>query len=327
MRALLVETLGPIGTHRVHHDVSIPEPGPGEALVEVKAAGVNYPDLLIIQGLYQFKPDLPFSPGGEGAGVVTAVGEGVDLVAPGDEVSFVQPHGAFREQVVVPAHRLVQKPGFMNFEETAAFGLTYGTSYYALKQRAGLKPGETVVVLGAAGGVGSAAVELATAMGAHVIAAASTDEKLAFCESLGATGTINYATEDLKNRIRDLAAGRGADVIYDPVGGHHSDAAFRAIGWNGRYLVVGFSTGDIPKIPLNLPLLKHAAIVGVFWGAWAEQDPRDHAANMGELYQMVQAGKIRPQIDSVFDLDDHAEAFGRLAGRKVMGKVVLRIAD
>jgi NADPH2:quinone reductase len=311
----------------VHDDVAAPVPGPGEAVVEVRAAGLNFPDLLIVQGLYQFRPELPFSPGGEGAGVVVAIGEGVDLVAPGDEVSFMTTHGAFREQVVVPAHRLVRKPVFMTFEETAAFNLTYGTSYYALKQRARLLPGETVVVLGAAGGVGSAAVELGAAMGANVIAAASTDDKLEFCHSLGATATVNYTTEDLKARIRELTDGRGADVIYDPVGGDHAEAAFRSIGWNGRYLVVGFSSGVIPKFPLNLPLLKHASIVGVFWGAWTEQDPNAHAANMSELSQMVHSGKIRPRIDAVFDLDDHVEAFGRIAARKVMGKVVLKISD
>ena len=326
MRALLVETLGPVGTHRVHDGVQVPTPGPGEAFVEMRAAGVNFPDLLIMQGLYQFRPTLPFSPGGEGAGIVTAVGDGVEAVVAGDEVSFVIPHGAFREMVIVPAHRLVRKPMFMSFEETAAFGLTYGTSYYALKQRAGLRPGETMVVLGAAGGVGSAALELGVALGAQVIAAAGTDEKLEFCKSIGATGAINYTTEDLKNRIRELTDGRGVDVIYDPVGGHHTESAFRAIAWNGRHLVVGFSTGDIPSLPLNLPLLKHAGVVGVFWGAWAEQNPADHTANMGELYQMVQAGKIKPQIDAVYELDQHDEAFAMIAERRVKGKVVLRIS-
>jgi NADPH2:quinone reductase len=287
---------------------------------------VNFPDLLIVQGLYQFRPELPFSPGGEGAGIVTAVGEGVDLVAPGDEVSFMLTHGAFREQVVVPAHRLVRKPDFMSFEETAAFGLTYGTSYYALKQRADLRPGERLVVLGAAGGVGSAAVELGAAMGATVIAAASTDEKLEFCRELGATAVINYTSEDLKESIRELTAGRGADVVYDPVGGELTESAFRAIGWNGRYLVVGFSSGTIPQLPLNLPLLKHASVVGVFWGAWTEQDPKDHASNMGELYQMVQAGRIKPRIDAVYELEQHDEAFAHIADRRVKGKVVLRIS-
>lgn len=326
MRALLIEQLGPIGTHRVHHDVAVPEPGPGEALVDVRAAGVNFPDLLIAQGLYQVRPELPFSPGGEGAGVVVAVGDGVDLVSVGDEVSFVLTHGAFREQVLVPAHRLIRKPTFMSFEETAAFGLTYGTSYYALKQRARIRPGERLVVLGAAGGVGSAAVELGAAMGAMVVAAASTEEKLAFCTELGAAATINYATDDLKTRIRELTDGRGADVVYDPVGGDHAEAAFRAIAWNGRYLVVGFSSGTIPALPLNLPLLKHASVVGVFWGAWTERDPREHAANMGELYQMVQAGKIKPRIDAVFDLEEHEAAFAHISERRVKGKVVLRIS-
>lgn len=326
MRALLVETLGPVGTHHVHDGLDVPVPGPGEALIDVKAAGVNFPDLLIMQGMYQFKPELPFSPGGEGAGVVAAIGEGVDHVSPGDEVSFMTVHGAFQEKLVVPARQLLTKPSFMSFEETAAFSLTYGTSYYALKQRAALRPGENLVVLGAAGGVGSAAVELATAMGANVIAAASTEEKLEFCASLGASAGINYTTEDLKNRIRDLTKGHGADVIYDPVGGDFAESAFRAIAWNGRHLVVGFSSGSIPGMPLNLPLLKHASVIGVFWGAWTEQDPKAHAANMGELYQMVQAEKIRPHIDGVFDLADHDAAFARIADRKVMGKVVLKIA-
>lgn len=326
MRALLVEQLGPPETHRVHDDVEPPLPGPGEVVVEVRAAGVNYPDLLVMQGLYQFRPDLPFSPGGEGAGVVAALGDGVEGVRVGDEVSFLSSHGAFREQVVLAAATLVPKPSFMTFEESAAFAFTYGTSYYALKQRARLEPGETVAVLGAAGGVGSAAVELAVAMGAEVIAAASTEEKLEFCSGLGATGTINYATDDLKTRLRELTGGDGVDVIYDPVGGEHSEAAFRAIAWNGRHLVVGFTAGDIPALPLNLPLLKHASVVGVFWGAWVQRNPKAHAANMAELHQMVQAEKIRPKIDRVFDLEDHAAAFAWIAGREVMGKVVLKIS-
>lgn len=325
MRALLVEQLGPPETHRVH-DIDPPSPGPGEVVVDVHAAGVNYPDLLVMQGLYQLRPDLPFSPGGEGAGVVSALGEGVDGVAIGDEVSFMASHGAFREQVAVPVSSLHDKPSSLSFEEAAAFAFTYGTSYYALKQRARLEPGEIVAVLGAAGGVGSAAVELAVAMGAEVIAAAGTEEKLEFCVGLGATGTIDYTTDDLKTRLRELTDGAGVNVIYDPVGGGLSESAFRSIAWNGRHLVVGFTAGDIPALPFNLPLLKHASIVGVFWGAWVQRNPRAHAANMAELHQMVQAGKIKPRIDSVFDLEDHAAAFARIADRKVMGKVVLRMA-
>jgi NADPH2:quinone reductase len=326
MRALLVEQLGPPESHRVHDDVEPPRPGPGEVVVDVRAAGVNYPDLLVMRGLYQFRPELPFSPGGEGAGVVSAVGEGVEAFDVGDEVSFLGSHGAFREKVAVPAATLVDKPSFMSFEEAAALSFTYGTSYYALKQRARLEPGETVAVLGAAGGVGSAAVELAVAMGAEVIAAASTEEKLEFCTELGATGTINYTTDDLKTRLRALTDDAGVDVIYDPVGGELSEAAFRAIAWNGRHLVVGFTAGDIPALPLNLPLLKHASVVGVFWGAWVQRNPKAHAANTAELHQMVQAERIRPRIDSVFELDDHVAAFARIADRKVMGKVVLRIS-
>lgn len=327
MRALLVEQLGPVGTHRVHDDVPAPAPGPGEALIEVEAAGVNFPDLLIVQGLYQFKPELPFAPGGEGAGTVLAVGADVRSFAPGDEVTFIEPFGAFQEQVVVRAERLVRKPPFMSFEEAAAFTLTYGTSYYALKQRARLQPGESLLVLGAAGGVGSAAVELGAAMGAEVIAAASTEDKRQFAESLGAGATIDYVNDDLKTRVRELTGGRGADVVYDPVGGEHTEAAFRAIAWNGRHLVVGFSSGTIPRLPLNLALLKHASLVGVFWGAWTEHDPKDHAANMEELYQMVHSGTIRPRIEAVLPLERHDEAFALLADRKVKGKVVLKIAD
>lgn len=327
MRALLVENLGPVGTHQVRDGLPVPEPGPGQVRVAVVAAGVNFPDLLIVQGLYQLRPELPFSPGGEGAGVVTAVGEGVEGVDLGDEVAFVTGHGAFAEEIVVDAAGLVEKPAFMSFEEAAAFGLTYGTSYYALKQRAGLRRGESLVVLGAAGGVGSAAVELGAAMGATVIAAAASEAKRSFCLELGASATIDYTSEDLKGRIREITDGHGADVVFDPVGGEHSEAAFRSIAWNGRHLVVGFATGTIPEIPLNLALLKHASVVGVFWGAWAAREPKSHAANMNELYQMVQAGQIRPRIDTVFDLDQHADAFAMLAGRAVRGKVVLRIAN
>lgn len=327
MRALIVEQLGPPESHRVQDDLAPPRPGPGEVVVDVRAAGVNYPDLLVMQGLYQFRPDLPFSPGGEGAGVVSAVGEGVEAFEVGDEVSFLSSHGAVSEKVAIPASSLVEKPAFMSFAEAAAFSFTYGTSYYALKQRARLEPDETVAVLGAAGGVGSAAVELAVAMGAEVIAAASTEEKLEFCAGLGAAGTVNYTTDDLKTRLRELTGGHGVNVVYDPVGGALSEAAFRAIAWNGRHLVVGFTAGQIPALPLNLPLLKHASVVGVFWGAWVQRNPKAHAANMAELHQMVQAEKIRPRIDAVFELDDHVEAFARIADRKVMGKVVLRISD
>lgn len=324
MRAVVCEELGPPENLKVK-EMPDPVPGPGEAVVDVKAAGFNFPDTLIVQGLYQVKPEMPFSPGGEAAGVVSAVGEGVTNVAIGDRVIAMGAYGAFAEKVVRPAVALRPMCEGMDFETAAAYSLTYGTSYYALKQRAQLQAGETLLVLGAAGGVGMAAVELGKVMGARVIAAASSDEKLEACRSAGASETINYAKEDLKSAVKSLTQGKGADVIYDPVGGDLAEQAFRSAAWNGRFLVIGFASGAIPKLPLNLALLKSASAVGVFWGAWVEREPRESFKNFAEIDQMYVEGKIKPLVSEVHPMDEFARAYESLLSRRAKGKVVLRI--
>lgn len=324
MRALLCTELGPASQLSVR-DVDDPTPGPGQVVIDVEAAGLNFPDTLIIEGNYQFKPDLPFSPGGEAAGTVAAVGEGVDSVAVGDRVIALSSSGAFAEKWLVDVSALGPIPPSLDSVSAAAFGLTYGTSYHALKNRVELQPGETLLVLGAAGGVGSAAVELGKVMGATVIAAASTPEKLAWASDLGADHTINYATEDVRDRIKELTEGRGVDVVYDPVGGELTEAAVRSTAWNGRLAVVGFAAGDIPSIPLNLPLLKGMSLVGVFWGRWLSEEPESHRQNLSELAAMIADGRIRPRVSAEFDLDDYEEAFAMFTDRKVMGKAVFRI--
>lgn len=324
MRAVVCEEFGPPANLKVK-EVAEPVAGPGEAVVDVMAAGFNFPDTLIVQGLYQVKPDRPFSPGGEAAGVVAAVGEGVSNVAVGDKVIAMGAHGAFAEKVVRPAGALRPICEGMDFETAAAYSLTYGTTYYALKQRAQLQPGETLLVLGAAGGVGMAAVELGKVMGAKVIAAASSDEKLAACRTAGAAETINYASEDLKAAVKSLTQGKGADVIYDPVGGDLAELAFRSAAWNGRFLVIGFASGTIPKLPLNLALLKSASAVGVFWGAWVEREPRESFKNFAEIDVMYQEGKIKPLVSEVHPMEDFAKAYDSLLSRRAKGKVVLKI--
>lgn len=321
MKAVVCHELGPADRLRLE-EVPAPEPGPGEVVVDVRAAALNFPDTLIIEGKYQFRPDLPFVPGAEASGIVAEVGAEVDGVAVGDRVAAVGVSGAFAERWSVPATSLIPVPDELSFEEAAGFGLTYGTSYYALKQRAGLQAGETLLVLGAAGGVGAAAVEIGAALGAHVIAAASTEEKLAFTRELGAAETINYATEDLRGRLKELAPA-GADVVYDPVGGDLSEAALRSTAWGGRFLVIGFASGDIPSIPLNLALLKGASIVGVFWGNWAQRDPAASQQNFAELAGKVAAGELRPRVSRVFPAEDYEAAFAELTGRTAIGKVVL----
>ncbi len=322
MRAVVCRELGP-PDQLVLDDLPAPEAGPGQVLVDVRAAGLNYPDLLIIQGRYQMQPDLPFVPGAEAAGVVAAVGDGVANVAPGDRVAVTPPVGAFAEQVVAPATHVMPIPPSLSFEQAAGFSIAYGTSYHALQQRAQLRRGETLLVLGAGGGVGSTAVELGKALGATVIAAASTGEKLAYAESKGADLVLNYQEEDLKERVREMTGGRGADVVYDPVGGDYSEPAVRATGWNGRYLVIGFASGQIPSIPLNLPLLKGVSIVGVFWGSWATRDPEASHQNFRELFEMVDDGRIEPEATEVYDLADYEEAFRVIAERRARGKLVL----
>ncbi len=306
-----------------------PDPVPGDAdvVVDVTAAGLNFPDLLLVQGLYQHRPELPFVPGGEGSGVVAGTGAHVDGVAPGDEVIFVSLTGAFAERAVAAATHVFPKPADMPFDVAAAFAFTYGTSYHALKQRAELEPGETLAVLGASGGVGSAAVELGKAMGATVIACASTDEKLAFARSLGADETVNYSTRELRAALKDLTGGRGVDVVYDPVGGSVTEPALRSTAWAGRYLVIGFAAGEIPKIPLNLPLLKGYSVVGVFWGTWLQREPATARRNMEELTAMYTEGRIAPRVTDIFALEDHREAFRAMQERRATGKVVVQIRD
>lgn len=322
MRALVCKDFAPYQNLTVEE---APEPPLGEGMVmlDVKAAGVNFPDILLVEGKYQMKPPTPFVPGMEAAGVISALGDKVQGVKEGDRVIAATMLGAFAEKVPVHFSQVVPMPDSMSFEEGAALTTIYGTSYHALKDRARLKEGETVLVLGAAGGVGIATVQLAKAMGAKVIAAASSDEKLQFCRDNGADETINYTTEDLKARAKELSGGKGVDVVYDPVGGDYAEPALRATGWDARYLVIGFASGPIPKIPLNLALLNSRNIQGVFWGAWAGQNPRANAQNLKEIFDFYEAGKIKPQVSASYALDDYAKAFEDLLERRVKGKVVL----
>lgn len=324
MRALVCQDFAPYDQMTVQ---DIPEPalGEGMVMVDVKAAGVNFPDILLVEGKYQMKPPTPFVPGMEAAGVVSALGAGAEGVKVGDRVIVATMLGAFAEKV--PAHfsQVVPMPDAMSFEQGAALTTIYGTSYHALKDRAKLKAGETVLVLGAAGGVGIAAVQLAKAMGARVIAAASTDEKCAFARESGADETVNYVSEDLKDKVKALTGGKGVDVVYDPVGGDYAEAALRASGWESRYLVVGFASGPIPKIPLNLALLNARNILGVFWGAWVAREPRANAQNMKEIFDLFDAGRIDPRVSAAYPIEDYARAFEDLLQRRVKGKVVLTL--
>ena len=300
-----------------------PTPGPGQVVLDVMAAGVNFPDVLIIQGKYQFKPALPFTPGSELSGVVRAVGAGASHLTVGDKVIAFSAQGAFAQQIAVPAQACMPMPPGMDFDTAAAITLTYGTSHHAVVDRAALKPGETMLVLGAAGGVGLAAIEIGKALGARVIAAASSDDKLAVCREHGADATINYSTEDLREAIKAATGGKGPDVIYDPVGGIYAEPAFRSIGWRGRYLVVGFANGEIPKLPLNLTLLKGASLMGVFWGEFAKREPKANMAAMRQLMGWLAEGKIKPRISARYALADTASALNDMAARKVTGKVVI----
>lgn len=307
-----------------------PEPDEGEVLIEVKAAGVNYPDTLIIRDLYQFKPPRPFTPGTEVSGTVMAVGEGVKRVKVGDQVfAIMMQNGGFATHALAKQHEIVPLPEGMSHEQAAAFMMTYGTSYYALKDRAQLKEGESLLILGAAGGVGSAAIELAKAMGARVIAAVSSQEKADFCKSLGADETIVYPRElnkdaqrALSKEIKQVVGANGVDVVYDAVGGPYAEPALRSMAWEGRYLVVGFPAG-IPAPPLNLTLLKSCQIVGVFWGAAVMRDPAAHAKNVAEMCDLFQAGKISPRVTKTFSLEDGAAALTHLESRSATGKVVI----
>ena len=322
MKAILCKQFGPPES-LVYEDAPAPKAGAGEVVVTMKAASVNFPDVLIIQNKYQFKPPLPFSPGSELAGVVKEIGEGVKNVKPGDKVIAFTGHGAFAEEVKTEAARLIPLPQKMDFATGAAFILTYGTTDHALRDRAALKAGESLLVLGAAGGVGLAAIEIGKALGARVIACASTADKLAVCREHGADETINYATEDLRERIKALTDGKGVDVVYDAVGGPYSEPAFRSIAWRGRLLVVGFAAGDIPKLPLNLPLLKGASIVGVFWGDFARREPRAFGESVAQLGRWYAEGKLRPHVSQTFPLAKAVDALKLMAARQVKGKVVL----
>jgi NADPH2:quinone reductase len=325
MKAVLCKQFGPPDS-LVVEELASPRAGPGEVVVAVKAASVNFPDVLIIQNKYQFKPPLPFSPGSELAGVVKELGAGVQGFRPGDRVMAFTTYGAFAEEVKTEASRLVALPEKMDFVTGAAFLLTYATSDHALRDRGQLAAGETLLVLGAAGGVGLAAIEIGKALGARVIAAASSEDKLAVCRSHGADATINYAAEDLRERVKALTEGRGVDVIYDPVGGPYSEPAFRSLAWRGRLLVVGFAAGEIPKLPLNLALLKGAALVGVFWGDFARREPARFAESVRQLAQWYREGKLRPHVSETLPLEKAAEALKLMAARKVKGKVVLTVA-
>ena len=322
MKALLCKQYG-LPDSLVYEDAPDPVAGPGQAVIDMKAAGANFPDVLIIQNKYQFHPTLPFSPGSELAGIVASVGEGVSHIKPGDRVIASSGHGAFAEKVLVNAAKVIPMPAGLSFDVGAAFTLTYGTSYHAIIDRGQLKSGETMLVLGAAGGVGLSAIEIGKVLGARVIAAASTDEKLAVCKEHGADATINYATEDMRSAIKKLTDGKGPDVIYDPVGGSYSEPAFRSIGWRGRYLVIGFANGEIPKIPLNLTLLKGASIVGVFWGDFVSREPKNFQADLKVMFEWVMAGQLRPHISARYKLADGRSALNDLMNRKVMGKVIV----
>jgi len=322
MKAVLCRQFGPPET-LVYEDLPSPTAGPGEVVVSVKAASLNFPDVLIIQNKYQFKPPLPFSPGSEMAGVVKQVGDGVKGYKPGDRVIAFTTYGAFAEEVNVEATRLVPIPEGMDFNSAAAFLLTYGTSDHALRDRGALKAGETLLVLGAAGGVGLAAIEIGKAMGATVFACASSADKLEVCKQHGADAAINYATEDMRERIKELTGGKGVDVIYDAVGGPYTEPALRSTAWRGRLLVVGFAAGDIPRIPLNLTLLKGCAIVGVFWGDFARREPKAFAASIAQLGAWFREGKLKPHVSQTFPLSQAVEALKLMAARKVKGKVVL----
>lgn len=326
MKAVLCKEYGPAES-LVIEDVPSPEAKGHGVKVRVKAAGLNFPDTLIIQGKYQIKPTMPFSPGGEMSGEVIAVGEKVTRFKAGDRVAGLTGYGAFAEEVVVPEQNLLPVPDSMSDEKAAAFSMVYGTSYHALKQRANIQPGESLLVLGASGGVGLATVELGKAMGAHVIAAASTAEKLEVAKAAGADELINYTEEPLKDAIKRLTNSKGVDVIYDPVGGDFTEQALRGMAWNGRHLIIGFAAGEIPKIPANLALLKGCSVVGVFWGSFTQREPDVSARNMMELMELFAESKIDPKISEVFEFEDYAKALGALTERRATGKVVLKVGS
>jgi NADPH2:quinone reductase len=330
MKAMLCTHYGP-PEELEYSDIPSPTPGKGQAVISVKACGVNFPDVLLIQDKYQFRPPLPFAPGGEIAGIVKAVGEGVTNVKPGDRVIASTGNGGFVEEAVADAGRCIPMPANLDFDVAASFFTTYGTSYYALKDRANLKAGENLVVLGAAGGVGLAAVEIGKAMGARVVAGASSQEKVDLAKKYGADEGFVYPTgklsreqqKELSETIKSLTGGKGADVLYDPVGSDYAEPALRAMNWDGRYLVIGFAAGDIPRVPLNLTLLKSCQIVGVFWGASVARDPKRGNAMLRELTDMIGTGKLKPYVSARIPLARAGEAIRMLMDRKAQGKVVV----
>jgi len=324
MKAVLAKALGP-PDQLVLEDVPARGAGPGEVVVRVKACGVNFFDGLIVQGKYQTRPALPFSPGAEVAGVISAVGEGVTALKKGTRVLAYTGHGGYAQEVTVDAGSIVLMPEQMDFVTAAAFPIAYATSYHALKDRAGLRSGETLLVLGASGGVGLAAVEIGRIMGARVLACASSEEKLALAREHGADALINYGTSDLRERIREETAGKGVDVVYDPVGGAYTEPALRSVAPGGRYLVIGFASGEIPKIAFNLLLLKEVSAVGVFWGAFTKAQPQRDAANLAELLDWYVQGRLRPHVSATFPLERYGDALDAIMQRRVLGKVVLVI--
>lgn len=324
MKAVLCKAYGPPES-LVVEEMPSPVPGADEVVLSVKAAGVNFPDVLIIQNKYQIKPPLPFSPGCEAAGIVKDVGRDVAQVKRGDRVIAVTGYGAFAEEILVPSSRVVPTPVGMDDTTAGAFLFTYGTAHHALCDRGQLRGGETLLVLGAAGGVGLAAVEVGKAVGARVIACASTDDKLAVCRAHGADATINYAADNLRDEIKRTAGEQGVDVVCDPVGGPYTELALRSTAWGGRFLVVGFAAGEIPKIPLNLPLLKGCSIVGVSWGGLMRREPARYAAGLSQICQWYREGRLKPRVDRTFPLEQAADALTLLASRGVKGKVVLTV--
>jgi len=322
MKAIVCKAWGPPES-LVLEERSPLEATAGKVVVSVRAANVKFSDTLIIQNKYQTKPELPFIPGSEVAGTIKAVGAGVDGWKVGERVSVQTQSGGYAEEVLVEPERLLAIPPNMDFATAAGLASTYGTSYYALTERGNLRPGETLLVLGASGGVGLAAVEIGKALGAKIIACASTEEKLAVCRQHGADATINYTTEDLRARVKEITGGKGLDVVYDPVGGPYSEPALRDLAWGGRFLVIGFAAGDIPKIALNLPLIKGCSIVGVWVGAFIRRNPAQHRANARTLYEWYKEGKIKPHVWATYPLTQATEALNAVAGRKVAGKVVL----
>jgi len=323
MKAILCTHFGPADELEMA-EIAPPQAGPGEAVVRIAAAALNFFDTLIIAGKYQHKPPFPFSPAAEFAGVVEAVAADVTDIAPGDRVMGFMGWGAARESVAVPARQLVKVPENLDFERAAGLTVTYGTTLYALRERAALKAGETLVVLGASGGTGLAAIELGKMLGARVIAGASSDDKLDFARAHGADATVNYAAEDLREALRKLGGARGIDVVYDPVGGAYAEPALRSLGWLGRYLVVGFATGEIPKIPLNLVLLKSCDVRGVAWGAWTRREPLAQRAIMADIVRWCAEGKLSAHVHAVYPLSEIAAALAAISNRSVMGKIVLR---